>query len=105
MPAQHVKSINTNQILAALSHWKSGDVCIEWLRDDPPDAAKQERRANILMSHVTSDDVWRILDNECLKGKTAEEVIESAIGMTCEPVDMTPGIVVRACEINLTSGE
>lgn len=105
MPADHLTSINTNQILAALSRWQSGEVVIEWLRDDPPDADKQVRRANVLLAHVTSDDVWRVLENEYLKGKTADEVIDWAIALACEPPDMQPGCVVPACEINLTSGE
>lgn len=105
MPADHRTEINTAQISAALSRWQAGAVVIEWLRDNPPDAAKQERRANILLAGVTSDDVWRILENTSLKGKTAEDVINSAIGMACEPDDMTPGIVLRECEVNLTPGE
>lgn len=106
MPASHLTSITTDQILAALARWKSGNVVIEWLRDDPSDAAKQERRANVLLAGVTSDGVRRILENESLAGKTVEEEIDAAIGMACEPDNMlAPGIVLRECEVNLTSGE
>lgn len=100
MPARHLAEITTDQISAALSRWKAGSIVIEWLSDEPPpDAVKQTRRANVLCAGLDADKVWRVLDNESLKGDSPEDVVDAAVGICCEPEGMQPGTVLRSLEV------
>ncbi len=90
MPAKHLKEITEPMMAAALAVWQSGMVRIDWMGADPSDAIKQVRRANVLLDAVSPDDVWRILGNESLTGKSGAEELDWAIALACEP----PGMLV-----------
>ena len=95
MPASHLTIITNDMILVALRFWKVSGVSIEWLFDDPADAEKQTRAANVLLAGITSDDVWSMLDRTHFRGDSAADEIDWAIGLCCEPEGMDAGCVVR----------
>ncbi len=96
MPAKHLKEITEPMMAAAIASWKSFALVIDWMGTNPPDAAKQVRRANVLLDAVSPDDVWRILENESLTGKSGAEELDWAIALACEPPGMQEiGLVER----------